>query len=90
MRSITILRGGWKGEGRRFRRSVRSVSCGTLVSEVVDENLVVSHKPPYPHTSPCIYPLTEVLHHRIEPGFDKGKGRSSKSQSGYDVLGCEF
>lgn len=87
MRAIIILKGGWKDCGRLIRRTVH---CGMSHIEVVGMNLVVTHLPHFTHVSPYNYPLSEVLHYRMEPELDKSDGRSSRSQSGYDILGYDF
>ncbi len=85
MRVIVIQKGGWNG----CRPIRRTVHCGMATAEVVGKNLVVEHLPSC-HTTAYAYPISGVLHYRMEPEHDKSQGRCSKSQSGYDVLGYSF
>lgn len=82
MRSIVILRGNWGCAGRRITRCV--LKNVTTIKEM-GEKLVVSREPPLPFTSPTRYPLSSVLHYRLEPEKDKSEGRSSSRMSGYDT-----
>ena len=83
MRVVVIIKGDWLGGVRRFRRRVyRGMkSCG-----FEGDDFVAYHEDEYTCVSPVRYLKSEVLGHRIEPEFDKSTGRSSKSQSGYDLL----
>ena len=87
MRSILILKGGFEDSGRLIRRIVHR---GMLCFKIIGTNLTINHLSDYSHVSPYVYPLSRVLHYRMEPEHDNSQGRSSKSQSGYDILGCSY